>query len=343
MTDPVLARLLRTGRLTAREIRATFGRLVDPRTADVERAAILIALAGRSLSVPELAAFAGEMRRRATPFPLPSGDAPVDLCGSGGAPRPSYNVSTVSAVVVAAAGAPVVKHGNRSARGVCGSSDLLEALGLPVTRSRGFGRATYRAHRLAFLHAPLYHPATAAVAGVRRALGLPTVFNRLGPLSNPARVPFQVVGAPDLPTAEMFSRVLDRMGVRQGISMSSVEGCDEFSPQRLTNAVLWDHGRFRTARIDPRRWIEPDDRRGPWGPLPPAEAADEAERILSGGGGARRGAVRLTSGAALWTAGRTTTLDAGIAEATAAIDDGRAADLLADLRRIARQYRREGG
>jgi len=128
-----LERLLDPTPLRSPEIGTTFAHLVARSTPELDRAAILVALAGRPLGVDELSGFAREMRRRATPFRVPRGDRPVDLCGSGGAPRPSYNVSTVSAIVVAAAGAPVVKHGNRSARGICGSSDLLEALGLPVT------------------------------------------------------------------------------------------------------------------------------------------------------------------------------------------------------------------
>ncbi len=312
--------------------------MVDPRTTDTERAAVLVALASRRLDAAELAAFALEMRRRATPFPLPRGDAALDLCGSGGAPRPTYNVSTVAAFVVAAAGVPVVKHGNRSARGHCGSSDLLEALGLPVTTSRGFGRATYRAHRLAFLHAPLYHPATAAVAPVRRLLGIPTVFNRLGPLSNPARVRFQVVGAPGPEAAQTFARAFPRLGVHRGLSMTSAEGCDEFSPARPTTVFLWDGTRVQHKVVRPASFLEADERRGSWGSMSPPDAAEEAERLLAGGGGARRGSILLTGGAALWIAGRADGLAHGVALAREALDDGRAESLLGSLRRIARRY-----
>ena len=339
MSPRELARLLEPAPISAAEARRTFDRLVHPSTSEVERAGLLVALAARRRSATELAAFAREMRRRAHAFRVPPADRPVDLCGSGGAPRPSFNVSTVSAFVVASAGAPVVKHGNRSARGRCGSSDLLEALGLPVTTSRAFAHATYRRLRLAFLHAPLYHPATRAVAAVRRGLGVPTIFNRLGPLSNPARVPFQVVGVPDRPTAEEVAAALSALGVRRGLAMASDEGCDEFSPHGPTTAVIWDGPRRSAKRIDPRRHLTAEERRGSFDALAPEDAAQETERILAGASGARRGSVLLTSGSALWVSGRARSLGHGVETARASLDSGRAAALLERVRRIASGFR----
>lgn len=340
---PTLGRLLDGRTLTAGEVRTTFDVLLAAEATDAERAAVLVALTARREDAAELAELALEMRRRARPFPVPPEDRPIDLCGSGGAPRPSYNVSTVSAFVVAAAGTPVVKHGNRSARAPCGSSDLLEALGLPVTTDPDFARASYERFRLAFLHAPLFHPATAVVAPARRLVGIPTVFNRLGPLSNPARVPFQVVGVPDLPTAERVALALHRLGVRRGLAMTSPEGCDEFSPQGPTPALRWDGGPARRTLVRPERYLSRDDRRGDWGPLPPREAAEEAERLLAGGAGARRGSVLLTSGAAIWVAGRSPTLEEGIGAARDALDSGAAEDLLGELRGLAREFPRRAG
>jgi anthranilate phosphoribosyltransferase len=337
MIGPTIARLLDDRPLTSAEVHRTFEALLAPRATDAERTAVLVGLSAHGETVEELAASALEMRRRARPFPLASGDRPVDLCGSGGAPRPSFNVSTVSAFVVAAAGASVVKHGNRSARGLCGSSDLLEALGLPVTTSLVFPRASYRRFRLAFLHAPLFHPATRAVAAARKILGVPTLFNRLGPLSNPARVPFQVVGVPNLTVAERAAAVLPRLGVRRGLAMTSTEGCDEFSPRARTTAIFWTDGTVRRLSVRPERFLSVEDRKGDWSSLPPPRAAAEAERILAGGGGARRGSVLLTSGAALWVSGRAPTFRAGVEEAREALDDGRAEHLLSELRALARE------
>lgn len=341
MIAPILGRLLDSKVLSRVEARATFDALVAADSPEAERVAILVALASREPRAIELVEFAREMRRRARAFPLAPRDEPVDLCGSGGAPRPSFNVSTVSSFVIAATGTTVVKHGNRSARGPCGSSDLLEALGLPVTTSLSFARASYRMHRLAFLHAPLYHPATRAVGPARQLLGIPTIFNRLGPLSNPARVRFQVVGMPNRPAARVASIILPQLGVARGLSMTSADGCDEFSPRARTTAFLWSGRRRERREILPERYLPAEDRHGDWGALPPADAANEAERILAGGGGARRGSVLLTAGAALWITGRSPTLRDGVNLARVGLDDGRAERLLREMQRLAQRYRKK--
>jgi len=342
VTDPVLDRVLDRRRLSDDDARGIFDRLLAPETTDAERGGILVGLAARPSDPAELASFAREMRRRATSFEVPAGDAPVDLCGSGGAPTPSFNVSTVSAFVVAAAGVPVVKHGNRSALGRCGSSDLLEALGLPVTTSVDFARATYRARRLAFLHAPLYHPATKAVAAARRALGIPTIFNRLGPLSNPARVPFQVAGAPTPELARTFADVLRRLEVRRGVAMASADGCDEFSPRARTTVYSWTASQVQSRSFRPEQYLARSEQLGAWSPLPPREAADETRRILRGGDGARRGAVVLTSGTALWLTGHSRSIADGTDRAREVLDNGEAADVLAELTETARPFRGAG-
>ncbi|HLM91179.1 MAG TPA: anthranilate phosphoribosyltransferase [Thermoplasmata archaeon] len=338
MIATYLERLHAPRPLIVREVRGIFDLLLAPSTSEVERVGLLRALTLRHETPHELALLASEMRRRARPFRVPPSDRAVDLCGSGGARRPSFNVSTVSAFVVAAAGTPVVKHGNRSTRGPCGSSDLLAALGLPIDSSIPFARASYARYRIAFLHAPLFHPATRAVASARRALGIPTIFNRLGPLSNPAGVSVQVVGVPNLSAAGRVATALRRLGVRRGLAMTSEEGCDEFSPQYRTRGVRWDPRGMHRVTVVPSRYLEPDERRGDWGPLPPPAAAEETERILAGGGGARRGAVVLTSGAVLWVAGRTSSLAQGVDRAREALDGGGAESLLADLRRLARRF-----
>jgi anthranilate phosphoribosyltransferase len=338
MIAPTLARLLDPAPLTAAEVRTTLEVLLAPSSQEAERVAVLVALAVRPVEAPELAAFALEMRRRARRFPIPSSDRPIDLCGSGGAPRPSFNVSTVSAFVVAAAGVPVVKHGNRSSRGLCGSSDLLEALGLPVTSRPDFARTSYRRFHVAFLHAPLFHPATRAVANARKLVGIPTLFNQLGPLSNPARVPYQVVGVPNEGTAERVAAALPRLGVRRGLAMTSREGCDEFSPRDTTTAIVWSPGHRRRWHVRPEQYLPVEDRRGNWDSLPPRIAAEEAERILAGGGGARRGSVLLTAGAALWVVGHASSFGAGVDQAREALDSGRAERSLGQLRELAARF-----
>jgi anthranilate phosphoribosyltransferase len=311
--------------------------LTAPSTGDAERAAMLVAQAAREPRTEELVVFARDMRRRAIPFPIPARDRAVDLCGSGGAKRPTYNVSTVSAFVVRAAGLPVAKHGNRS-RGVCGSSDLLAALGLPVQTSIPFARASYRRFGLVFLHAPLFHPETRAVAAVRRQLGIPTIFNRLGPLSNPARVRCQVSGAVNEEMARSTATALRSLGVPCGVAMTSEDGCDEYSPRSPTTAFVWNRSRIRRHRVRPQHFLDSDERHGSWGPLVPPAAAEEAERLLAGGGGARRGSVLLTSGAALWVSGHVPSFAAGVGRAREVLDSGAPEELLQQLRDLAEHF-----
>lgn len=346
MSRDLLEALLAGRDLSDDEVDRLVSELVDPSFPDVERAALLIALRAKGETHEEIAAFARALRARSTPFPGPREAGAVDLCGSGGAPKPSFNVGTVGAFVVRAAGVPVAKHGNRSARGAergwAGSSDLLEALGLPFLTSREFAAACFRETGITFLHAPLYHPATRAVTAVRRSLGVPTVFNWIGPLTNPAAVRYQLVGCPSRPVADQLAQVLPLLGVVRGATVVGSDGTDELSPTHRSHLTLFARGRRATRSIDPSALLEPDDRRGPWGPLPAAEAAREAERILAGGGGARRGSVLLTSGTALWVRGKVPTLTLGVQRATEALDSGDAEALLARVRELAGSCRWEG-
>jgi anthranilate phosphoribosyltransferase len=339
MTHDILDQLLAQKNLTALQVRAVVATLVNPATDDLQRAALLVALRAKGETPAEVQAFARELRRRSNAFPGPRADGAVDLCGSGGARTPTFNVGTVSAFVVRAAGAPVAKHGNRSARGslkgYAGSSDLLEALGLPVTTSLDFARESYRRYGLAFLHAPLYHTATSAVMAVRRGLGIPTIFNQLGPLTNPANVPYQVVGCPTPQVTERVAQVLPNLGVRAGVAVTGNDGTDEFSPKGSSTCVIWAKGRKSHRTIQAADLLDPEDRRGSVAPLPPLAAAEEARRLLAGGGGARRGSVLLTSGAALWVSGRTADLKSGVAQAQFALDSGRAEALLLALQGLA--------
>ena len=336
MITDLLQRVLSTSPLRRVDARHVFDTLGAPATQDAERAALLMALNVRPRTVEDLTSLAFEMRRRAEPFSPRGREQAIDLCGSGGAPLRSFNVSTVSAFVVAAAGQPVIKHGNRSARGTCGSSDLLNALGLPIFASRAYPKETFRRWRLAFLHAPLYHSVAGAVAGIRKQLGIPTIFNELGPLANPAGVPFQVTGVADASRQRLVAGALQRLGVRRGMVVTSDEGADEFSPKQTSRVLEWGSGRFITHRVKASSLLPPPDRRGSWSSLDPHDAARQTERLFEGERGARRGAALLTSAAALWVGGRSKSLGAGIQIATDALDSGVVASLLGDMQDLAR-------
>ncbi|MCI4368106.1 MAG: anthranilate phosphoribosyltransferase [Thermoplasmata archaeon] len=339
MTRELLERVLNARPLSAADAERLVERFEDSKTPDTERAALLVALRGRPESVEELATFAQAMLRRASPFEMAGVERAIDLGGSGGSARPTFNVSTVSAFVVAAAGQPVVKVTNRSTAGPCGSSDLLEALGLPVTHSRAFSEETFRRFGLAFLHAPLFHASTRAVADVTRELGIRTIFDRLGPLVNPARVPYQLVGVPDRPSCELVANALVRLGVQRGITVSGGDGYDEFSPSGPNFVYGWEGRVLSERHVDATKILSEEDREGEWGPLPPPAAAREAARVLAGGGGARRGAILLTSGAALWVSGTATTFRKGLESATLALDGGAAEELFQSVRELSASNR----
>jgi anthranilate phosphoribosyltransferase len=299
-------------------------------------AEILTLLARRGESEEELYAFAKHLRQRAVPFAAPGSGSALDLCGSGGAALRTFNVSTVSAFVVAASGLRVAKHGNSSARGPCGSSDLLEALGLPVKGSRAFAEETFRQEGLAFLHAPLYHPVLAAVGPLRRSLGIRTIFNLLGPLLNPAGVRAQVVGCFDEGYAERVSHVLPRLDVESLIAISGAGGADELSPYGESAGFRVFSSRTEPIHIQADSLLLPEERQGDWLALPPAESARAARELLEGAAGARRGAVLLTAGSALWVAGEVSDLPAGVRRAREVLDSGAALTKLQALQEIAK-------
>jgi anthranilate phosphoribosyltransferase len=303
---------------------------------DAQAAAILTGLAVKGESLEELRGFAQAMRESARPFPWKAPSA-IDLCGTGGAPRPSFNISTVSAFVVAAGGLAVIKHGNVSARGPCGSSDLLTALGLPIQTSRAYSEESFRRENIAFLHAPLYHPLMKRLAPVRRALGFRTIFNQLGPLSNPARPPRQVVGAFSAEYASRAPSVLRRLGCERVLAFHSEDDADEPSPQARTWMRWEDATGTHEGWLEPARYLEPEEQRGGWDPLPPREAAYVAERVLAGDPGAIRGAVLLTAGLAFWVGGDQPTIEEGVKKARRLIDGGRAQEKLDALRGLARE------
>lgn len=301
---------------------------------------LLVELARKGESEEEVYAFASALRESARPFQGPRAAGAVDLCGTGGAPFPTFNISTVSSFVVSGAGAPVAKHGNVSGRGPCGSSDLLEALGLPIRSSIAFAEESWRSERVAFLHAPLYHTATRQVGPVRKEIGGRTVFNLLGPLTNPASVPAQLVGSYSKEYARLAVPLLHRLGVRRVLGVHGLGGTDELTSKEkgwLLHGFPEDPDRGREGQVEPSRFLSKEDRSGDLRPRPPGEAARLAVDLLNGGGdGAVRGSVLLTSGAALWVQGRAPGLKEGVEMAKAAIQDGTAAGKLHRLQELAR-------
>lgn len=300
--------------------------------------AFLTALAAKGETSDELLGFARTLRQTGRKFEGPEEAGAIDLCGTGGAARPSYNISTVSAFVVAGAGQPVAKHGNSSARGPCGSSDLLHALGLPVTRSIPFAEASWKQEHLAFLHAPLYHTSTRAVAPVRQALGIRTIFNQLGPLTNPSGVHIQLVGSYSKEYARRAAPALRALGADRALFVHGAKGLDELSSQGRSWGWVFGKEPAGETSVDPLALLAPEERKGSLDPREPGAAAELAKQVLEGrGDGAVRGAVLLTSAAALWISGQAENMEQGIAMARDTLKSGVAKGKLDALQELARR------
>src|ERR671914_1161981 len=285
----------------------------------------LMALRTKGETVDEIEGLAEATRDLADPVRT---EGPVvDTCGTGGDRAGTFNISTIGAIVVAGAGVTVAKHGNRAASSRCGSADLLEALGVKIDLRAGGVEHCLDEAGIGFMFAPVFHPAFGHAASVRRELRVPTSFNFLGPLTNPARPAAQVVGVSDERMLPLMADVLARRGTRARLFRGE-DGLDELTTTAASVVLDVGDGEVRQSRLDPTVHGIPratrDDLRGG----DPVEAARVAQAVLSGEPGPKRDVVILNAGAALEVAGAATDLETGIALAAASIDDGRATTTL---------------
>ncbi|MGH2641379.1 MAG: anthranilate phosphoribosyltransferase [Actinomycetota bacterium] len=286
----------------------------------------LMALRTKGETVDELEGLARTALEFANPVSPP---APVlDTCGTGGDRSGTFNISTLSAIVVAGAGVPVAKHGNRAASGLCGSADLLEELGVAIDLdATGVERCLAEAG-IGFMFAPVFHPAWGHAAPVRRELRVPTSFNFLGPLTNPARPAAQVVGVSDERMLPLMAEVLARRGTRAKLFRGE-DGIDELTTTGPSLVLDVRGGEVTDSRLDPadhgiaRASLE--DLHGG----DPGESAGVARAVLDGRPGPARDVVLLNAGAALEVAGAAVDLDGGMALAASSIDEGKATATLA--------------
>jgi anthranilate phosphoribosyltransferase len=328
---PVLQRAIAGERLSPSEARLAFDAVMDGRVSPPRLAALLVALRMRGETVEEIAAFARAMRARALPVRTRHAEV-LDTCGTGGDGKGTFNVSTVSAIVVAAAGVPVAKHGNRAVSGRCGSADLLEGLGVRADLSPEEAGASLDELGFGFLFAPRLHPSMGHAAAVRRDLGVRTVFNLLGPLANPAGARRQVLGVYDPAWVEPVARVLVDLGTTRALVVHGA-GTDEIALHEETLAAEVKDGGVTMRRIAPE---EAGVQRAPLEAIAGGDVAAQAEaarRVLQGEPGARRAVVLLNAGAALMVAGKVDRIEAGARLAADTIDRGEAAALLERLRR----------
>jgi anthranilate phosphoribosyltransferase len=301
---------------------------MDGQATPAQIGGFLLGLAVRGETEDEVVGFARTMRAKAVPL---RSTGAVDTCGTGGDGSGTFNISTVSSLVVAAAGVPVAKHGNRAASSQCGSADVLEALGVKIDAPVATVQRLLDEVGWTFLFAPAFHASTRHAVGPRKEMGVRTAFNLLGPLTNPAHPEAQVVGVPRPELAPFIARCLMRLGVKRAWVVHG-SGLDEISMTGPTSVAAFDNGEIKTFTVEP----------GAVG-LAPCEAADLkggdaatnaaiARDILSGAPGPKRDAVLLNAAAALVVSGRALDLRDGMAKAGAVIDDGRAVRLLERLR-----------
>jgi anthranilate phosphoribosyltransferase len=315
---------------------------------DVEIAALLTVLATRGEQAPELAGFVEVMRRRAVPVPLTPEERAelVDIVGTGGGGPLTFNISSGAALVAAAAGAKVAKHGNRAVTSRCGAADVLEALGVPIELSPELAAECLRQTGFMFLFAPLYHPAMKALGPLRRALGFRTIFNLCGPLTNPAGARNQVIGVLAPSRVLLVARTLAALGAKRAFVVHGTDGIDE----------LTTTGESVVARVEESETGPPTLKGARVTPemagLPRATLEDSAQftggdvktnacllyDVLTGILGARRDIVLLNAAAALVAAGLATDLKEGAAMGAEAIDSGQAAATLAKLRRFGEKH-----
>jgi anthranilate phosphoribosyltransferase len=330
----VIAKLVKRESLSEAEAAAAFETIMRGDATPVQIAGFMVALRMKGETVEELTGFARTARALATPIEVDG--ALLDTCGTGGDGLATFNISTLAAIVAAACGAKVAKHGNRAASSLCGSADVLEQLGVKIDLAPdGVARCIEQAG-IGFLFAPIFHPSFRFAGVPRRELGVRSVFNILGPLCNPAGARYQALGVADASLAAKMADVLARLGVERAIVFHAGDGMDELSTSSPSLVIEIDGGR-KEYQLDPAEvGLKPGD------PLAvrgggPEENARIAREVLEGAGGPRRDVVLLNAAAALRAAGRAKDWRDGIGAAAEAIDSGRAAEVLQNWARISQE------
>jgi anthranilate phosphoribosyltransferase len=268
--------------LSRSEMADVIGVIMDGGATPAQIGGLLIALRAKGESVDEIVGAATAMRARALPLDCPQRERSIDTCGTGGDASGTFNVSTLAAILIAACGGVVAKHGNRALSSRCGSADVLEALGIAIDSEPAAIRRTIEVAGIGFLFAPKFHAATRHASGPRKELGTRTIFNLLGPLTNPAQVRHQVVGVFDRRWCEPVASALGALGVRRAIVVHGAGGLDEIAVRGETHAAIWDDGRLITRTLTPQAFRT--DETDPAG-LAGGDAAHNAgvlRRVLAG-------------------------------------------------------------
>jgi anthranilate phosphoribosyltransferase len=330
MIREAIAKVVERQDLTQEEAQEVMAEIMHGEATPSQIASFITALRMKGETPEEIAGCARSMRANAIKVETPYTDL-VDTCGTGGDGAHTFNISTLVAVVGAAAGLRVAKHGNRSVSSRCGSADLLEAFGVYIDLGPEEVACCIEGVGMGFLFAPRLHPAMKHAAIPRRETGIRTVFNILGPLTNPAGASVQLLGVYSLPLTETVARVLRLLGSRRAGVVHGADGLDELSPTGINHVTELMSGEIRSYTVDPQHLGLPRARLSDLAGGTVEENVAITERLLEGEKGARRDAVLLNAAMLFMAAEKATDLDAGLKLAAGVIDSGQARNTLSRL------------
>ena len=329
MIQEAIVKIVNKEDLTYDEAYQVMNEIMSGETTATQNAAFLAALSTKSTkaeTIVEIAGCAAAMRDHATK--VETGQEVFEIVGTGGDGAHSFNISTTAALVAAAGGMKVAKHGNRAASSRCGTADCLEALGVNIDQSPRRCRALLEEVGMCFFFAQKYHTSMKYVGAIRKELGFRTVFNILGPLTNPASPTMQLLGVYDEYLVEPLAHVLMSLGVKQGMVVYGMDKLDEISLSTPTKVCEFRDGWYKTYTIQPEEFGLTRCAKADLVGGDPAENAAITRAILSGEKGPKRDAVLLNAGAALYIGGKAATLAQGITLAAEIIDSGKALETL---------------
>lgn len=336
----VIQKVVDGNELNQDEATAAMDLIMNGEVTDAQIAALTTALRMKGETVDEIAGFAQAMRDHAVIVDVDSDDLPLlDTCGTGGDHTNSFNISTTATFAIAAAGVRIAKHGNRAASSKCGSADLLEALGVTLELTPEQVAESVERVGIGFMYAPAYHPAMRFVGPARKQMGIRTIFNLLGPLTNPAGAKHQLVGVGQPAIAGQLAQVLERLGSQHAVLVHSEEGLDEIGVMGATDVTEYDadSGTIQTYTVSPSDFGlplgNPDELIG-------GDAAENVKitiAVLSGENGPRRTVTLMNAGAGIYAADAAGSFEEGIRMAAEAIDSGAAMRMLEELVRVTQE------
>lgn len=322
MIKEAIIKLTNKENLSYEEAKAVMNEIMSGEASDVQKSAYLTALTMKGETIDEITGSAEEMRNHAVQLSH-EGDV-LEIVGTGGDKSDSFNISTTSSLVIASAGVPVAKHGNRAASSKSGAADVLESLGVNITISPQKSAELLQNIGICFLFAQSYHTAMKYVGPIRKELGIRTIFNILGPLANPASANLQVMGVYDESLVEPLAKVLSNLGVKRALVVYGQDRLDEISASAETSVCEVKDGTFKNYTISPEQFGLTRCKKEELTGGTPDENAVITKAVLAGEQGARRTAVVLNAGAGLYVAGKADSIEAGVRLAEELIDSGKA-------------------